>query len=56
MPDSDARCIGIDWGTTRLRAYLIAGSGEILARHASDAGVASARGQFEQIFTRELGG
>jgi 2-dehydro-3-deoxygalactonokinase len=56
MPDSDVRCIGIDWGTTRLRAYLIAGSGEILARHASDAGVATARGQFEAIFTRELGG
>jgi 2-dehydro-3-deoxygalactonokinase len=56
MPESDARCIGIDWGTTRLRAYLIAGSGEILARHTSDAGVASARGEFERIFTRELGG
>jgi len=56
MPDSNARCIGIDWGTTRLRAYLIGGSGEILARHASDAGVAGARGEFERIFARELGG
>jgi 2-dehydro-3-deoxygalactonokinase len=56
MADVAARCIGIDWGTTRLRAYLIGGSGEILARHESDAGVASARGEFERIFARELAG
>lgn len=55
MADVAARCIGIDWGTTRLRAYLIGGAGEILARHESDAGVASARGEFERIFARELG-
>lgn len=39
-----------------MRAYLIGGAGEILARHESDAGVASARGEFERIFSRELGG
>lgn len=55
MVDTSARCIGIDWGTTRLRAYLIGGSGQILARHESEAGVASARGEFERIFARELG-
>jgi 2-dehydro-3-deoxygalactonokinase len=55
MPNSDARCIGIDWGTTRLRAYLIGASGEILERYESDAGVARAGGEFERIFTRELG-
>jgi 2-dehydro-3-deoxygalactonokinase len=55
MADLAPRCIGIDWGTTRLRAYLIGAAGETLARHESDAGVASARGEFERIFTRELG-
>lgn len=56
MTNSEACCIGIDWGTTRLRAYLLGASGEVLARHQSDAGVAGARGEFERILTRELGG
>lgn len=56
MLDRDVRCIGVDWGTTRLRAYLMSGSGEVLARHVSDAGVASAGGEFERILARELGG
>lgn len=60
MPDPDTSasgldcCIGLDWGTTRLRAYLIDGSGQILARHASGSGVAGARGEFERIVESEL--
>jgi 2-dehydro-3-deoxygalactonokinase len=56
MPDQDVRCIGIDWGTSRFRAYGLSGAGVILKRHVSDAGVASVAGQaFESVFVRELG-
>jgi 2-dehydro-3-deoxygalactonokinase len=57
MVTDGARCIGIDWGTTRFRAYLLDGSGSILERHVSDAGVASiAAGEFERTLVREVGG
>jgi 2-dehydro-3-deoxygalactonokinase len=56
MQDQDVRCIGIDWGTSRFRAYGLSGSGAILKRHVSDAGVATVAGQaFESVFVRELG-
>ncbi|MEO8179751.1 MAG: 2-dehydro-3-deoxygalactonokinase [Deltaproteobacteria bacterium] len=56
MQDQDVRCIGIDWGTSRFRAYGLSGSGAILKRHVSDAGVANVAGQaFESVFVRELG-
>jgi 2-dehydro-3-deoxygalactonokinase len=61
MHTGDVRCIGIDWGTSRFRAYGLSASGTILKRHVSDAGVAmvadsSAGSQaFESVFVRELG-
>jgi 2-dehydro-3-deoxygalactonokinase len=56
MQNQDVRCIGIDWGTSRFRAYGLSGSGAILKRHVSDAGVANVAGQaFESVFLRELG-
>jgi 2-dehydro-3-deoxygalactonokinase len=56
MVDDDARCIGIDWGTSRFRAYLLNGSGQIVARQVSNAGVASvAAGQFERTLVHEVG-
>jgi 2-dehydro-3-deoxygalactonokinase len=38
---SDHRTIGIDWGTSRLRAYLIAADGKVLDRRQSDSGILS---------------
>lgn len=56
MVDDGVRCIGIDWGTSRFRAYLLDGSGSILQRQVSDAGVASiAPGEFERTLLREIG-
>jgi 2-dehydro-3-deoxygalactonokinase len=56
MQERAARCIGIDWGTSRFRAYLLSGAGEILERHVSDAGVASVGGEFGSVLVREIGG
>jgi 2-dehydro-3-deoxygalactonokinase len=57
MLDSSARCIGIDWGTSRFRAYLLNRAGDILDRRASDTGVARvAAGDFERTMFREIGG
>src|SRR5688572_32670721 len=53
MHDQDVRCIGIDWGTSRFRAYGLSGSGAILKRHVSDAGVANVAGRSEE-HTSEL--
>jgi 2-dehydro-3-deoxygalactonokinase len=56
MVANGRRCIGIDWGTTRFRAYLLDGTGAILERHVSDAGVAGiAAGEFERALVREVG-
>lgn len=40
--------LGIDWGTSNRRAYLIDQSGECLARHADDQGMLAARPHFAQ--------
>jgi 2-dehydro-3-deoxygalactonokinase len=39
MPDAAAQLIGIDWGSTRLRAFLIDGTGAVIETRASDEGV-----------------
>jgi len=40
--------IGVDWGTTQLRAYLVGADGEVVARSRSSAGLANvANGGFE---------
>lgn len=38
--------LGIDWGTSNRRAYLMAGDGRCLARHEDDQGMLAARGNF----------
>ena len=49
--------IGVDWGTTRLRAYRIGVEGQILDRHASDCGVAEIRdGDFDRALRDIVGG
>lgn len=49
--------IGVDWGTTRLRAYLIGPGGETLARAASDEGLMKvAPGGFASALVRVVGG
>jgi 2-dehydro-3-deoxygalactonokinase len=55
MQDRATHCIGIDWGTSRFRGYLLNGAGEILERHVSEAGVASVSGDFERVLGREIG-
>lgn len=49
--------IGVDWGTTRLRAYLIGDGGETVARIATDDGLMSVADHgFEAVLTRVVGG
>jgi 2-dehydro-3-deoxygalactonokinase len=56
MVATGARCIGVDWGTSRFRAYLLDGSGHVLEQQVSDAGVATIRaGEFERTLVREIG-
>lgn len=43
-----AGLIGVDWGTTSLRAYLLSCEGGILARAESPAGILAAAGQFPE--------
>lgn len=38
--------LGIDWGTSNRRAYLVERGGRLLARHADDQGMLAARGNF----------
>ena len=45
-PSSPSLLLGIDWGTSNRRAYLINQRGECLARHADDQGMLAARPHF----------
>jgi 2-dehydro-3-deoxygalactonokinase len=48
--------IALDWGTSRLRAFLIGSSGEIIERRAFDDGIASVpAGGFPEAFVRAAG-
>ncbi len=48
MSDGDASLIGLDWGTTSLRAYLIGAAGEVLDSRAGPQGITNvADGDFE---------
>ncbi|MGC8730918.1 MAG: 2-dehydro-3-deoxygalactonokinase [Halothiobacillaceae bacterium] len=44
-----AEVVGIDWGTTHLRAYRVAPDGQVLASCTSDDGLLRARGRFGQV-------
>ncbi len=53
---SDARLIGIDWGTTSFRAYLLGAEGEILRRIEEPRGILHVEGDdFEGFFLRIMG-
>lgn len=50
---SNAALIGLDWGTTSARAYLIGRDGGVLDQKASDDGILSVEnGDFETVFER----
>jgi 2-dehydro-3-deoxygalactonokinase len=40
--------LGIDWGTSNRRAYLVDGEGRCLARHSDDQGMLASRGRFAE--------
>lgn len=42
-----ARLVGIDWGTTNRRAYVIDGAGECVQRHEDGQGILACAGQFQ---------
>ena len=49
---SEPALIGIDWGTSSLRAFLIGASGEVIDRTASSQGIMHVpNGDFETVFT-----
>ena len=53
---ADAALIAVDWGTTRLRAWLLDAAGAVLARLSSDTGVQSvAAGGFPAAFEAACG-
>jgi 2-dehydro-3-deoxygalactonokinase len=53
----DSRLIGVDWGTTRLRAFRIGADGQILERRSSDRGVGViSDGRFDVAFEAILEG
>jgi 2-dehydro-3-deoxygalactonokinase len=57
MSSNKSALIGVDWGTTRLRAFQIGIDGQILDRRASDRGVAGIRdGNFDPVLQDILGG
>ena len=54
---SDPVLIGIDWGTSSLRAFLMASDGAILDHRQEAAGILSVKnGAFEPVFERMIGG
>jgi 2-dehydro-3-deoxygalactonokinase len=47
---SSAHLIAVDWGTSRLRAWLTDASGRVLAERASDKGIGAIDGGHEAVF------
>jgi 2-dehydro-3-deoxygalactonokinase len=51
-----ARCIGLDWGTSSLRAYLLAADGGILERRHAEAGILAVKdGAFDAAMESLIG-
>ncbi|HEY9063635.1 MAG TPA: 2-dehydro-3-deoxygalactonokinase [Burkholderiaceae bacterium] len=46
--------VAVDWGTTSLRAYAVAGDGTVLARTANEHGIQSRQGDFEATLAQAL--
>lgn len=52
----EAALIGLDWGTTSFRAYLLDRDGHVLERRAEPAGILQVRdNDFERVFMAEVG-
>jgi 2-dehydro-3-deoxygalactonokinase len=50
------RLVAVDWGTTRLRAYLVDVQGDVLARSEADEGIIAVRqGNFGATLRRQIG-
>lgn len=47
MNDPTAAMVGIDWGTSNRRTYVLSESGELVRRHEDEAGILSVNGDFE---------
>lgn len=57
MSTSNSALIGVDWGTTRLRAFRIGVDGQMLDRRANDCGVAEIRdGDFDRVLRDIISG
>ena len=54
VPVGASEIIGIDWGTTHLRAYRVAPDASVIARCESDDGVLRSRGRFGQVCSSVL--
>jgi 2-dehydro-3-deoxygalactonokinase len=48
--------IGLDWGTTTLRAYLAAKDGSVIEARQSPEGILAAAGRFEAVFSKSTEG
>lgn len=46
--------IGIDWGTTHRRAYLLGAQGQLVAEYSDDQGMLAAQGRFAESFAAVL--
>jgi len=46
--------IGIDWGTTHRRAYLLGAQGQLIAEHHDDQGMLASQGRFAENFAAVL--
>src|ERR1043165_9554600 len=53
---SDAKLIGLDWGTTSCRAYLIGAGGAVLHRQRDGPGILKADGHFGPWLDSMIGG
>ena len=55
-PFRDGTLIGVDWGTSRLRAWLFDGAGQPIAEASSDDGIGRLDGGHEAVFERVAAG
>lgn len=54
---SEAAFIAVDWGTSRLRAFLLDASGAVLERYAADRGIQTVRhGEWADVLSEACGG
>ena len=54
MANATAPLLGIDWGSSNRRAYLLDARGELMGQHNDDAGILHVDGNFEHSLKRLL--